>query len=385
MAASLLLSLTLIILEKLGFTDIKTAAQRIIADADFRHLLLNGMLSFLLFGGSLSLDEQSLRELRWPIATLATVSTIASFLLIGSLSYLITTSLHLNIPILYCYLFGALISPTDPIAVLAMLKKFNASRQIKAVLAGESLFNDGIGIVLFLSLLGMITHNTSFSIGHFIYLFIQESIGGLLYGYLLGRACVWMMQSVSNLKISILITLATVTGGYTFAQSIAISGPLAMVMAGIIVNNHITTTNHNTTKTTNTEYYANIHVFWEIIDDILNAILFMLIGFEILIIPISHNEMIATLSLIPIVLLARLITAALPAKILGKSLGHQPNTIAIITWGGLRGGLAVALALSIPHPELRNSIVAFTYGIVAFSILIQGSTIPLLLRSKKKQ
>ena len=374
MSASLVLSLILIICEHLGITNIKKVAQHIVADTDFRHLLLNGMLSFLLFAGSLSLNIRNLRQLFWPIVSLATMSTVLSCLIIGFLSYYISTLLQLNIPLLYCFLFGALISPTDPIAVLAMLKKFNTSQHIKSILAGESLFNDGVGIVLFLSLAAMISTNHSFSFEQFSLIFFRESIGGLIYGFILGHICAWMIHSVEDIKIRILITLAIVTGGYTFAQFINISGPLAMVMAGIIVNTHLTKYSDKNNI---------IHIFWEIIDDILNAILFMLIGFEILVIPISGHELLATLILIPVVLMVRFITVALPMKCLKKYIPTEPHAITTITWGGLRGGLAVALALSIPDIAMRNSIVAFTYGIVAFSILIQGGSMPLLFKSKR--
>lgn len=378
MTASLMISFILIVMQHFGLFNV-TAANALVQRADFQHLLLNGMLGFLLFAGALTIDYESLKNQKWEIGLLASLSTICSTIIIGFATFYVLPLIGIHIPLLYCMLFGALISPTDPIAVLATFKKINAPKKLSACVAGESLFNDGVGIVIFTTLTELVFQHADVTATNVFMLFMKEAVGGLGYGLVLGIFTCWLIKPIRDSKIVILLTLAMVSAGYSFALWMDISGPLAMVVLGIFIGNKL-----RQEKSIN--LFSEVETFWEVIDEVLNAILFMLIGFEIMVIRVDTKEFIAILLLIPTVLLVRLLTVSVPMKLLQFKRRHLPNMIAILTWGGLRGGLALALALSLPADPRVNPIIAITYGIVTFSVIIQGLTIkPLADKAREPQ
>jgi len=378
MTSALILSAIFLILQHFGIADIALETASILAKINFPDLLLKGMLSFLLFAGALTIDFSALKDQKWEIGILSSLSTIASALVVGTLVYYLLPLLDLNLPLLYCLLFGALISPTDPIAVLATFKKVGAPKALEVCVAGESLFNDGVGIVLFATLYSLTFDGTPITFEHVSLLFLKQAVGGIAYGLLLGYVTNGLIKSINDHRIAILLTLGAVTGGYTFALWLGISGPLAMVVAGILVGNH-----HIRNKE-RTKMSEALDTFWEVIDEILNAVLFLLIGFELLTIQASGLQIVAIIGAIPLVLFVRLMTVSIPMKFIQLRRQHGPYTIAILTWGGLRGGLAVALALSLPPSDYRNFILAMTYGVVAFSIIVQGLTVKPLTQLAKK-
>lgn len=378
MTASLALSAFFLILQHFGIADVAEETKALVSYINFPDLLLKGMLSFLLFAGGLTIDFSMLKNQKWEIGILASLSTIASALIVGTLVYYLLPLLNLNLPFLYCLLFGALISPTDPIAVLATFKKIGAPKPLEVCVAGESLFNDGVGIVIFATVYALTFNHTPITFKNVSLLFLKQAVGGIAYGLLLGSVTNRLIKGIKDHHIAILLTLGAVTGGYTFALWLGISGPLAMVVAGILVGNKNLRSKEQSTMS------ESLSTFWEVIDELLNAVLFLLIGFELLTIQASGWQIIAIIGAVPLVLLVRLLTVAIPMKFIQLRRQHGPYTIAILTWGGLRGGLAVALALSLPTSHYRNFILAMTYGVVAFAIIVQGLTIKPLARLAKQ-
>lgn len=375
MVSTLLIALILVILDK--FFGLPRFEQQILTTLDninFEKLLINGMLSFLLFAGALTIDIHSLRSQKWEIFTLASFGTILSAFLVGIGCFYLLPFIGIHLKLIYCLLFGALISPTDPIAVLALFKKLQAPKELGTIVAGESLFNDGVGIVMFISLYHIAFSHEPISSNSVILLFLQQALGGTLYGFLLGFIGSWLIKNADEHKIEILITIGLVTGGYSLAQALHISGPLAMVVAGIIIGTYAR--HHGMSAHTQ----VILDEFWEIIDELLNCVLFLLIGFELL--PIAHGNryLFAGLFAIPLVLLVRLIIVILPMSLFKLKNQYPPHLIKILVWGGLRGGLAVALALSLPSGDYRQIILAMTYAVVAFSIIVQGLTIQPLVK-----
>jgi len=346
-----------------------------ITSIDFHTLLMNIMLSFLLFAGAIHVDMQHLKKEGVPIAILASIGTVMSTFIVGSLVFLLLSLFHLNISYIYCLLFGALISPTDPIAVMAILRRENISRSLDQMISGESLFNDGVAVVIFLTIMEVISGGTgAISFSGVSLLFIRETLGGLLYGCGLGYLGFFVLRSARSYQVEVLITLAIVMGGYTLAQLIHVSGPLAMVAAGIITGNKGRSSEMSAVSK---DYLSK---FWELIDEILNAVLFLLIGFEMLVVKVDSIIMLIGIIAIGIVLLARWVSVAFPVFLLRYKMKFEPDSIAILTWGGLRGGLSVALALSLPFEMHRDEFVSITYIIVVFSIVVQGLTIGKMAR-----
>jgi CPA1 family monovalent cation:H+ antiporter len=266
-----------------------------------------------------------------------------------------------------------LISPTDPIAVLAILKRINAPKSLEMQIAGESLFNDGIAVVLFLILLELAGGGEHATLGEVVSLFAKEALGGVIFGVIAGGFAFWLLRGVDQYPVAIMITLALVTGGYALAEVIHVSAPIAMVVAGLIIGNH----GRHLAMTETTRHHLDI--FWELVDEILNAVLFVLIGLEVLVVIYTKAHLIASIIAIPIVLLARFVSVGLPLGLLRRIQDFSTNAVTILTWGGLRGGVSVALALSLPVGPQRNLIVPITYAVVAFSIIVQGLTIGKLL------
>lgn len=377
MVSTVVLSFLLIILDKIfGLYAFEEHILSTLNTLDFEKLLINGMLSFLLFAGALTIDFRSLQSQKWEIITLASLGTLLSALLVGFACYYLLPLIGIHLNLIYCLLFGALISPTDPIAVLATFKQLRAPAELGTIIAGESLFNDGVGIVMFISLYHIAFSHEPISSVSVMFLFLQQSLGGILYGLLLGWMGSWLISRAHDHKIEILVTIAVVTGGYSLAQILHISGPLAMVVAGIIIGTQFR--NHKATPVTQTV----LGQFWEIIDELLNCILFLLIGFELLLVAKGNHYLLAGFFAIPLVLLVRAIIVLLPMSFFRLKHQYANHLIEILIWGGLRGGLAVALALSLPPGNYRQLVLAMTYAAVAFSVIIQGITIkPLVKRA----
>lgn len=337
---------------------------------DFQDILMNFMLSFLLFAGAIHIDAGKLKRERWPVILLATIGILISTFLVGGLTWYLFQLFAFPIPFIYCLLFGSLISPTDPIAVMGILKEARIPSSLEVKIAGESLFNDGVAVVIFISIAQIArSADGSFSAFEVGKLFLQEAIGGLTFGGLIGYLGFLALRSIDNYKVEVMITLAMVMGGYTMAAHLHISGPLAMVVAGIIIGNKA---KEEGMSDQSRDY---LDKFWHLIDEILNAVLFLFIGLEMLIIKINTTVMIIAGLSILTVLAARWVSVVVPILLLRTKIRFENHAIAILTWGGLRGGISVALALSLSAHMYRDEFVLITYIIVVFSILAQGLTI----------
>jgi CPA1 family monovalent cation:H+ antiporter len=371
MLIALVCSLVMILLDVFGVLGFRDQAEAMLKHVDFNETLMHGMLSFLLFAGSLHVSTTDLADTKVTVGLLATAGVLLSTLIIGTLSFLLLQILGIDIGYLYCLLFGALISPTDPIAVMATLKKAGIARSLETKIAGESLFNDGVGVVVFVVILGLVTHPGQITAGNAALLFLQEAAGGVLFGLALGSLGFYLLKSVDNYQVEILLTLALVMGGYTLAMNLHTSGPIAVVVAGLLIGNR---GRQYAMSTTTREHLDN---FWELLDEILNVILFVLIGLEILILDFSGAYLAAGALAIPLVLFSRFLAVGTPITLLNRLnlQSHSPHVIKILTWGGLRGGISVALALSLPQGPERDVFLVVTYMIVIFSIVVQGLTI----------
>ncbi|MEP6728260.1 MAG: sodium:proton antiporter [Bacteroidota bacterium] len=369
MLISLLCSLAIIITGKF-LPGIMKHPVAIINSLDFETLLMRIMLSFLLFAGAIHIDVQKLKKEMAPVLLFATVGVLISTILIGGAMYFVFQFFPVPVPFIYCLVFGALISPTDPIAVLGILKEAKIPDSIETKISGESLFNDGVGVVIFVSILEIATAGSGeVSFANSSLLFLKEAGGGIVWGVLLGYAGFYLLKSIDNYQVEVLITIAIVMGGYLLANHLHISGPLAMVVAGIITGNK----GKDLAMSDLTMDYVN--KFWELIDVILNALLFLLIGLEMVVLSFDLKTITIGITAIIIVLAGRLISVFLPTLLLSFRRTIEQNLVPILTWGGLRGGISVALALSLPRGEIRNEIVAVTYIVVVFSIVVQGLTI----------
>lgn len=374
MAIALALSLGTIVLDMFGFGFLRDYEVSLLHSIDFSQLLMQGMLSMLLFAGALHVDLSELRAYKWQITLLAVAGTTASTLLVGILLWygLSFTNIALTLP--YCLLFGALISPTDPIAVVGILKSAGAPKNVELVITGESLFNDGLGVVLFSLMLTMVVSGETPTFAHGALLLLEEGGGGILLGFAIGYVTYRMLKSINSYQEEVLITLAAVVGGYALANRLHVSGPLAMVVAGLIIGNH------GRALAMSDKTRMHVDMFWELIDEILNAILFVLIGLEIVIIAFSTELVLSGLIAILITLAARLITVGMPIGFLYSVFRLPAGSWKVLTWGGLRGGISVALALSLVPGMERDIVVALTYMVVVFSILGQGLSIGKVVR-----
>lgn len=374
MIIAMLVSLLVYLIGLLGFSDFQEQINRLLASIDFNKTLLHGMLSFLLFAGALHVNLNDLRKQQWVILSLATVGVCLSTFLVATATWCLLSILGYHLPYVYCLLFGALISPTDPIAVMATVKRLGVSKELKTTIAGESLFNDGVGVVVFVILLVLLQTPGDFAVSDIGILFLEEAVGGVVFGLILGGAGYYLTNSIDNYKVEVLITLALVMGGYGLATYLHTSGPLAIVVAGLLTGN--VAREHAMSDQTR----QSIDDFWELIDEILNVILFALIGLEMLIIPFELQWLWGGLLLIPTILLVRLISVGLPISLIGLKRPMAPHLVKILAWGGLRGGISVALALSLPAGEFRDLILFLTYIVVVFSIVVQGLTVGPFIR-----
>lgn len=351
----------------------------LITSIDFHQTLMNGMLSFLLFAGALHVDWSEMRRGRWPILVLSTIGVLISTGLIGGGFLLLSDWLGRPVPLIWCLVFGALISPTDPVAVMGVLKRTSVSPTLQATVAGESLFNDGVGVVVFSILLTAAMGNSAFSVPHAIELFAVEAGGGVVLGLAIGWLAFRAMRSIDDYNVEVMISLAVVMGGYALASQIGVSGPVAMAVAGILIGNHgVAEAMSDTTR----DYLLK---FWTLIDEILNAVLFLLIGLEV--ITVTHDLRVLLLGTlaIPLALAARAVSVLLPLIALRPVLRLGEQAPVTLIWGGLRGGISVALALSLPDTPFRSVALAATYMVVLFAVIVQGATIErTLARSQGK-
>ena len=376
MVAALLLSLALLGLDAAGIDfGLRRREETLLRSIDFSTVLMQGMLSMLLFAGALHVDLSRLKAYRWQVGALAVGSTILSTALVGSATWLVLPWIGIDLPLLYCLLFGALISPTDPIAVMGVLKTASAPENLELVITGESLFNDGVGVVVFSLLLGVAADGVVPGAGDGALLLTREAGGGLLFGGALGYLAFRLLKSIDSYQVEVLLTLAVVTGGYALASRLHVSGPLAMVVCGLIVGNG----GRALAMSDLTRRYVDL--FWELVDEILNAVLFVLIGMEVVLVSFSGGTLLAAAVAIVLILSARALTVGVPVGLLRRSFKLPRGAGWVLTWGGLRGGISVALALSLPPGPQRDVVLALTYCVVVFSILGQGLTLGWVLRA----
>ncbi|SFC22166.1 cation:proton antiporter [Spirosoma endophyticum] len=376
MVCSLSFSVLLIGLNSI-YPNQLAAVRQTVAEINFEKALFDVMLSFLLFAGAFHTDSAKLRVERRSVMLFAFIGVLLSTALVGTGLYLLTRHLDLALSFPLCLLFGALISPTDPIAVLGILSKFKLPDNVKLNIVGESLFNDGVGVVVFASIYRIVINGAdSISAGEIALLFLEEAGGGVVFGIVLGYGMFWLLRSINHYQTEVIITVAGVMGGYLLAQKLHISGPLAMVVAGLLVGGH---NSRQDAMSQLTEEYVD--KFWELIDGILNALLFVLIGLELLLVDFQVTQWSIYLLVVLLVLLSRYLAILIPFTLARRWLDLDNNAPVMLTWGGLRGGLSIAMALSIDGslPQ-KDFIVTITYAVVLFSVIGQGLTIERLIR-----
>jgi Na+:H+ antiporter len=369
LAIALIFSALVIVAGKAGVPSADIAAAGFLRHIDFNRVLLHGLLAYLLFAGGLNLKIPQLSDQKGAIALLATLGVAISTLVVAGGTWLVLRLVGMPIPPVAALLFGALISPTDPIAVLAILRTLAIPAGIEAQIGGESLFNDGVGAVIFMALLQIATSPVHVGALEAVKLLAIEAVGGIVFGLAAGLLTYWLLAQVDDYKVEILLTLGLASGGYALADRIGVSAPIAIVVAGLLIGNE------GREKAMSDETRSHLDVFWEVVDEILNAILFLLIGAELLLVPLKGGYGIAALVAVPLVLIARLVSVAAVVLLLSPFRNFEHGTIAVLTWSGLRGGISVALALSVPYLGYRNAIIAMTYAVVIFSIIVQGLTI----------
>ena len=349
------------------YGSLRQALQQI----DFTTLVMNGMLAFLIFAGALNLNLPELRSRAWPVAALAVISTTVSTGLVGAAVWEASSVIGRPIPLEWALVFGALISPTDPVAVLNTLRHVTISKKLEVEMQGEALFNDGVGIVIFTLLVALIEGGRQADVGalHIIGSLVREAGGGLLLGLVTGYVGYRGMRAVDDYPVEVLTTLAVVTGTYAIARWVGTSGPLAMVSAGLLIGDRAP----RDAMSDRTKAYVSS--LWTLIDEVLNSVLFLLIGLEVLLLHLEPGALTLAVSAIPIVLLARIVAVMLPVLLFGWRIGLSLRNVPFLTWGGVRGGVSVALALALPDGPAKPTLLVATYGAVLFSIVVQGSTL----------
>ena len=378
MVIAILVSLILVLFGENLLPKTTSHLYNLIGSLDFTEVLMGAMLNFLLFAGGIHINIKDLREQFAPIVLFATVGVIISTFAVGFGVFYLLPFLGIKIPFLYCLVFGALISPTDPVAVLSILKKANVTKSLETKVAGESLFNDGVAVVVFTVILQLaIGKEIDLTIENISVLLLKEAGGGLLLGVILGFSASRAMREIDDYILSVLITLAVVMGGYLIAREMHFSSPLTMVAAGLFMGNF------NVQFKMKSETQDYLLKFWELIDEIMNAVLFLFIGFELLLIKDLNEYLLAGGICILIVLAARWISIFFPTKFMSLRTRFSPQTVKVLVWGGIRGGVSIALALSIPQNEHTNAIISITYCVVVFSIVVQGLTIGKVANPKK--
>jgi CPA1 family monovalent cation:H+ antiporter len=379
MAFAFFISLIVLILGELGWLVDLRIASTFINQIDFSAVLLHGMLSFMLFAGALHINVSDLKTVRISVAVLATLGVVIATFVTGTFVWLGADLIGLKLPYLYALLFGALISPTDPIAVLSILKEAGISKKLYTKIGGESLFNDGVGLVVFVTILGLATGTSQPEFFSVTTLLVQQIVGGIALGVLLGWSAYRLLRSIDAYKVEVLLTLALASGGYVIAEHLHVSAPIYMVTAGLVVGNR----GRNFGMSEQTR--IRLDNFWELSDEILNAVLFLLIGLEIIVIAVTSQHILLGLMAIAAVIVGRVISISIPSVLINLGKPFDWRTVGLLTWGGLRGGLSIAMALSIPSGVEKNIILPITYIVVLFSILIQGLTFKPALRLFIKQ
>ena len=350
------------------------AVRDYLADIDFHDALMNGMLSFLLFAGALHVDLAALMSRRWTILVLATIGVLISTLIVAGAFWVLAGALGVGVPFAWCLVFGALISPTDPVAVMSVLKQARVPPALEAKVAGESLFNDGVGVVVFAILLSAAIGGEGISFGRAAELFVVEAGGGAVLGLGAGWLVYRSMKTIDDHNLEVMITLALVMGGYALAHALHVSGPVAMAVAGLFIGNH------GTRFAMSARTREHVTTFWNLIDEILNSVLFLLIGLEVVAIALDAAHLAAGLGAIVVVLAARAIAVGLPMTALARFTDFTKGAYPILVWGGVRGGISIALALSLPPGAVKDTVLTATYVVVVFSVIVQGSTISRLAR-----
>ncbi|WP_313502308.1 cation:proton antiporter [Kaistella carnis] len=365
-----------IVLTASSFPDLFVQTKKMILSIDFYTILMDIMLSFLLFAGSIHIKLNDIKSERAPIIAFSTIGVVISTIIVGGLMYFLLQAFSLDVSLIHCLLFGALISPTDPIAVLGILKTANIPKSLETKISGESLFNDGVAVVLFVAIYEISQVGfANMGLGDIALLFLKEAGGGMLLGTLLGSVGTYILKTIDDYSVEVMVTLAMVMGGYWLASSLHISGPLAMVVAGIFIGNR----GREVGMSSITEEY--IDKFWEMMDEILNAILFLLIGLELLVINFENIYILIGIIAIAVVLFARFVSVGIPFLLLKRRVNFEKNSFPILVWGGLRGGISVALALALPRHQSGDMFVAITYIIVLFSIIFQGLSIGTVVKN----
>lgn len=386
-ATSIVVSVAFLIFGNLNWFNLDTFATNIMEQLDFKSFLLNGILGFLLFAGALGIKLPVLKNQKWEITTFALFSTLASTFLIGFILHGISSLIGLQIDLIYCILFGALISPTDPIAVLAIIKNLKAPKRLSMQVEGESLFNDGVGLVIFTTIFAVAFGGHEPTTTGITSLFLQEAVGGIAFGFVIGLIAHFLISSTDDGSLEILLTLTIPTAGFMLANMLHVSGALAMVVAGILIGNW--------TRYVGFSKQSRLYLdhFWEMIDHFLNSLLFLLIGLALLLVDFTYQSVILLILAVPICLTGRYISVWMPFKLMQRFRTYNPYTLKILTWGGLRGGLSLAMALSIPKGTLylehigmdvRDILLVMTYAVVTFSILVQGTTIEKMIKKSKE-
>ncbi len=379
---ALLASIGVIVIDalapELGYRE---AVRGALDGIDFHDTLMKGVLSFLLFAGALHIDLGELMERKWAIGALATFGVLISTFLVGYGLYFACGLIGLDIPLIWCLVFGSLISPTDPVAVLGILKTVNVNPELEAKIAGESLFNDGVGVVVFSIFVALAVgagDGEAIGAAEMVELFVWEALGGAVLGLAAGYLAYRAMKSIDEYNLEVLITLALVMMAYAIAFAIHVSGPIAVVVAGLLIGNH------GTRFAMSDETRDHVQKFWSLLDEILNSGLFLLIGFEVVALTIDGATAIVMALAVPLVLAARFISVGVPLTVLGINRSFTKGAIPVLTWGGLRGGISVALALSLPDIPEKDVILAITYGVVIFSIIVQGLTVKTVIKATVK-
>ena len=373
LAVSMLVLVLDILVPPLGLQE---AVRQTLTDIEFQDVLMEGMLSFLLFAGALHVDFDALVSRRWAIGSLATVGVAMSTVIVGVASFWVFQATGLDVPLPYCLVFGALISPTDPVAVHGILKEVDLPESLQVKITGESLFNDGVGVVVFTVLLALATDagGEDMTAGHVLWLLVTEAGGGVLFGLGTGYLAYRAMRTIDQYTVEVLITLALVMGTFALASRFHLSGPIAVVVAGLFIGNR------GKRFAMSSETRDHIETFWSLLDEILNSLLFVAIGFEVYALVFTSEMAIAVAVAIPIVLAARFLSVATPIAVLRLHREYTRGAATVLTWGGLRGGISVALALSLPAVAAKSPLLAATYGVVVFSIIVQGLTIERVAR-----
>ncbi|RFM29008.1 cation:proton antiporter [Deminuibacter soli] len=380
MLIAIFISLLLMLSSNL-FPSFFSDTLRLLDSVNFSKIFIGAVLNFLLFAGTIQIRIQDLKRQQWSVAIFSTVSVVMSTLLVGCMLYLLLQWLQMGVPLLQCLLFGALISPTDPVSILAIVRQTSVSKSLETKIAGESLFNDGVALVIFFTLISSIRNpEDPLTISDVAKVFAREALGGLVLGIAIGYIALKALKTIDNYKLEVMITLALVMGGAALAHSLGVSEPLTMVSAGIFTGNY---SKAFSMSDVSRDY---LDKFWELIEEILNVVLFVLIGFELLFIKHFHYYWLIGIITIAIVLAARFISIWLPSLFLRFRERTDTLSVLILTWGGLRGGISIALALSLPRGMHKDLIVFITYCVVVFSVVVQGLSIErMLLQRKRKQ